>query len=158
MRSTFQVKKSSGLYPRLVVDADGGSALAQAGGAVLSSTIRAAGLDVALREALAPWRPQLARHDPAKVLLDLALTLALGGDTCSDLATVRRGSSAQSPRPCWKNGTMVTTTGRLLRLREERNPDEVLYGRLPVTALAWRGRLPRSWPTTWPARRPWRGA
>lgn len=83
------MKKSTGFYPRLVVDADGGSAVSQAGGVLLASTIRAAGLDVALREALAPWRPQLARHDPAKVLLDLALTLALGGDACSDLAAVR---------------------------------------------------------------------
>ncbi|NTW41348.1 MAG: IS1380 family transposase, partial [Cellulomonadaceae bacterium] len=31
----------------------------------------------------------LVVHDPAKVLLDLALTLALGGDACSDLAVVR---------------------------------------------------------------------
>lgn len=42
-----------------------------------------------MSEALAPWRPQLARHDPAKVLIDLALTLALGGETCSNLAVVR---------------------------------------------------------------------
>ena len=83
------MKKRSGFYPRLTVDADGGSAVSQAGGVLLTSTVRTAGLDVALSEALAPWRPQLARHDPAKVLLDLALTLALGGDTCSDLAVVR---------------------------------------------------------------------
>ena len=63
--------------------------MGQAGGVLLTSTVRAAGLDVALREALAPWRAPLARHDPAKVLLDLAMTLALGGDTCSDLAVVR---------------------------------------------------------------------
>jgi len=83
------VKKRSGFYPRLSVDVDGGSAVSQAGGVLLTSTVRAAGLDVALSKALAPWRPQLARHDPAKVVLDLALTLALGGDTCSDLAVVR---------------------------------------------------------------------
>lgn len=83
------MKKSTGFYPRPVVDGHGGSAVWQAGGVLLTSTVRAAGLDVALREALAPWRAPLARHDPAKVLLDLALTLALGGDTCSDLAVVR---------------------------------------------------------------------
>jgi len=83
------VKKTTGFYPRPGVDADGGSAVSQAGGVLLTSTVRAAGLDVALRRALAPWRPALAWHDPAKVLLDLALTLALGGDACSDLATVR---------------------------------------------------------------------
>ena len=83
------MKKRTGFYPRLSVDADGGSGVGQAGGVLLTSTVRAAGLDVALREALAPWRAPLARHDPAKVLLDLAMTLALGGDTCSDLAVVR---------------------------------------------------------------------
>ena len=73
----------------MVVDAGGGSAVGQAGGVLLTGAVRASGLDVALSAALAPWRPQFATHDPAKVLLDLALTLALGGDTCSDLATVR---------------------------------------------------------------------
>jgi len=83
------VKKTTGSYPRVRVDSHGGSAVGQAGGVLLTSTIRAAGLDVALRAELEPWRPQLAVHDPAKVLLDLALTLALGGDTCSDLAVLR---------------------------------------------------------------------
>jgi len=83
------VKKTTGFYPRLRVDSRGGSAVGQAGGVLLTSTIRAAGLDAALSAALAPWRPANATHDPAKVVLDLALTLALGGDTCSDLAVVR---------------------------------------------------------------------
>ncbi|NMR19190.1 transposase [Cellulomonas fimi] len=81
--------KRSGFYPRLVVDADGGSAVGQAGGVLLTGAVRASGLDVALSAALAPWRARFATHDPAKVLLDLAVTLALGGDACSDLATVR---------------------------------------------------------------------
>lgn len=83
------MKKTTGFYPRLNVDADGGSAVSQAGAVLLTSTVRAAGLDLALRQALAPWRSAQAVHDPAKVVLDLALTLALGGDTCSDLAVVR---------------------------------------------------------------------
>ena len=77
------------VHPRLSVDADGGSVVFEAGGVLLTSTVRAAGLDVALSQALAPWRRQQARHDPAKVLIDLALTLALGGHACSDLAAVR---------------------------------------------------------------------
>ncbi|NMR21677.1 IS1380 family transposase [Cellulomonas fimi] len=81
--------KRSGFYPRLVVDADGGSAVGQAGGVLLTGAVRASGLDVALSAALAPWRARFATHDPAEVLLDLAVTLALGGDACSDLASVR---------------------------------------------------------------------
>src|SRR5665811_829420 len=65
-------------------------------------SVRAAGLGAGLSAALAPWRPAGATHDPAKVLVDLALTLALGGDTCSDLAVVRAepavfGSVASDP-------------------------------------------------------------
>ena len=63
----------------------------------MTSTVRAAGLDVGLSAALAPWRSANAVHDPAKVLLDLAITLALGGDTCSDLAVVRAEPAVFGP-------------------------------------------------------------
>jgi hypothetical protein len=43
-------------------------------------TVRVVGLDRELSAALAPWRRPLAVHDPAKIVLDLAVTLALGGD------------------------------------------------------------------------------
>ncbi|WP_202976064.1 transposase [Rothia uropygialis] len=46
---------------------------------LLTETIRATGLDQSLSVALALWRRPLAQHDPGKILLDLALTLAMGG-------------------------------------------------------------------------------
>jgi len=91
------VKKITGFYPRVRVDSRGGSAVGHAGGVLLTSTVKAAGLDAGLSAALAPWRPASAVHDPAKVLLDLALTLALGGDTCSDLAVVRAEPAVFGP-------------------------------------------------------------
>lgn len=57
------------------------------GGAWLLETARATGLDRALSRALRPWRP--ARHDPGKILLDLAVAVALGGDCLAALAVVR---------------------------------------------------------------------
>ena len=63
--------------------------VSQAGGVLLVRTVRAAGLDVALSQALAPWRKPTAVHDPGKVLLDLAAALALGGDCLADIAVVR---------------------------------------------------------------------
>ena len=72
-----------------MVDAFGKAAVAQAGGVLLTGTVRAAGLDVGLSGELARWRRPFAVHDSAKVLVDLALTLTLGGGTCSDIATVR---------------------------------------------------------------------
>ena len=77
------------LYPRVRVDARGASALSQAGGVLLVETIRAADLDEGLSRALAPWRKPGAVHDPAKVLLDLAVAVALGGDCLADAAVVR---------------------------------------------------------------------
>jgi hypothetical protein len=56
---------------------------------LLTDTVAAAGLDAALSAALAPWRKPLAVHDPAKVVLDLALTLALGGDCLADIGLLR---------------------------------------------------------------------
>ena len=39
--------------------------------------------------ALGPWRKPLAVHDPAKVITDLAVALALGGDCLADVAVLR---------------------------------------------------------------------
>jgi hypothetical protein len=42
-----------------------------------------------LSAALAPWRRPATRHDPGKVLLDLAMSLAMGGDCLADIAQLR---------------------------------------------------------------------
>jgi hypothetical protein len=88
-RSTFQVSDRSGFYPRVGVDGNGKGVVSQAGGVLLARTVRAAGLDVALSGTLSPWRKPFAVHDPAKVLLDLAIAVALGGDCLADVAVVR---------------------------------------------------------------------
>jgi len=64
-------------------------AVGQAGGVLLVETIRAAGLDRELSRALARWATPLTVHDPGKILCDLALSLAVGGDCLSDLAEIR---------------------------------------------------------------------
>ena len=83
------MKKTTGFYPRPRVDTSGRAAVGQAGGVLLTSTVKAAGLDAALSAAMAPWRPANAVHDPAKVITDVALTLALGGDCLADIALLR---------------------------------------------------------------------
>lgn len=77
------------LYPRLHIDHAQVGAVSQAGGFLLTETIRVSGIDQALSGALARWRKPFARHDPAKVCLDLVVTLALGGDALSDIDVVR---------------------------------------------------------------------
>jgi len=83
------VKKRSRFYPRVRVDTAGVPAVGQAGGVLLTDTVAAAGLDMALSAALARWRKPLAVHDPGKVVADLAVMLALGGDCLADIGLLR---------------------------------------------------------------------
>jgi hypothetical protein len=75
--------------PKITVSADGTGIVSQAGGVLLTQTLRAAGLDSGLTAALGRWRPGRAVHDPGKIIADLAVTLALGGDCLADIATLR---------------------------------------------------------------------
>ncbi|MDX2972186.1 IS1380 family transposase [Kribbella solani] len=81
--------KTTGLYPCVGVDAAGSGMVSQAGGLLLTETVRVSGLGAELSRVLAPWRKPLARHDPAKVVTDLAITLGLGGDCLADIAVLR---------------------------------------------------------------------
>lgn len=83
------MNKPTALYPRLHVDAAPVGAVGQAGGVLLTRTAEVTGLAQALRTALGPWRKPTAVHDPAKVILDLAVAVALGGDALADAALVR---------------------------------------------------------------------
>ncbi len=83
------MRKRSGLYPAVGVDGTGSGVVSQAGGVLLLETVRASGLDPALGAGLARWRKPTAVHDPAKILLDLAVSVALGGDCLADVAVLR---------------------------------------------------------------------
>ena len=94
------MKNATGVYPRADLDTAGTQVVSHAGTVLLTETITKVGLDRALSTALLRWRPRLAVHDPAKVLLDLALFLAVGGDCLADVALLRSepGCSGWSPR------------------------------------------------------------
>jgi hypothetical protein len=72
-----------------VVTGGAGNVVSSAGGVLLVAAARAAGLDAALSAALSAWRQRLARHDPGKIVLDLAVALAMGGDCLADVAQLR---------------------------------------------------------------------
>lgn len=74
------MRNRSGLYPRRAVDGQGTKVVSDAGRVLLTRTAATVGLDAALSATLSPWRRPTARHDPGKVLLDLAISLAIGGD------------------------------------------------------------------------------
>ena len=76
-------------YPRPRVDIAEVPAVSHAGAVLLTDTIHATGLAASLREALTPWTKPLAEHHGSKVLLDLAMTLAVGGEVARDTALLR---------------------------------------------------------------------
>jgi len=83
------VSEPTRLYPLLTVDAAGTGVVSQAGAALLVETARKTGLDRELSTALGRWQAPTAVHDPGKILCDLAIAVALGGDCLADIATVR---------------------------------------------------------------------
>ncbi len=83
------MSKRIGCYPRVGVESGGRGVVSQAGAVLLVETVRKSGLDGALSAALAPWRRPRAVHDPGKILLDVALAVALGGDCLADVAMLR---------------------------------------------------------------------
>ena len=91
------MKKRSRFYPALKVDTADIPAVGHAGGVLLTDTVRASGLDAEMSAALSPWRKPLAIHDPGKVVLDLALTLAVGGDCLADIALLRAEPGVYGP-------------------------------------------------------------
>jgi Transposase DDE domain group 1 len=146
------VKKRSRFYPRVQVDTSNSAAVGQAGGVLLTDTVAAAGLDVALSAALSPWRRPLAVHDPGKVVLDLALTLALGGDCLADVALLRAepgvyGLVASDP-------TVSRTVDALAATHLPRSRRSTLCGPRPGPRC---GSLPASTPPTtrWTPQRRW---
>ena len=91
------MRESTGLYPKIVVDSSGTGVVSQAGAVLLVDTVRAAGLDRALSSALERWRRPSAVHDPAKMLCDLAVSLAVGGDCLADIAALRGAPAVFGP-------------------------------------------------------------
>jgi DDE family transposase len=71
------------------VTADGEGIVSHAGAALLAETADRIGLTDALCKGLAPMRERRGAHDPGRVVRDLAVMLASGGEHLCDLAAVR---------------------------------------------------------------------
>jgi hypothetical protein len=68
---------------------DGDGLVSHAGAALLAEAADRLGLTDALSRALAPMRERRCKHDPGRVVRDLAVMLADGGDCLADLRAVR---------------------------------------------------------------------
>src|SRR5690349_4572236 len=88
MEGTCRVK-ATGPRPKIIVSADGRGVVGHAGARLLSDVAEVTGLTAACGEALAGLRQRRGVHDPGRVAVDLAVMLADGGTTISDLAVLR---------------------------------------------------------------------
>ena len=91
--------------PSLVLDPVRESLISTSGALLIKEVVAGAGLGRSLSLALSPWRPARSRHDPGRVLLDVAMSVALGGDCLADVAAVRAqpdvfGTVASDPTVC----------------------------------------------------------
>lgn len=84
-------------YPRVRVQGDGRQVVSQAGSVLLVETVRKAGLDQAISAAPAPWRRPRVVHGPGKVVLGLALAVAMGGDCLADVGMLRTEPAVFGP-------------------------------------------------------------
>lgn len=80
--------KPNRLRPWLSVITGSESLISTAGAALLTQTAQVSGLDRAMTTGLRRWRPARAIHDAAKIVTDLAITVALGGDCAADIAVL----------------------------------------------------------------------
>ena len=126
---------SKRLRPSLSVVAHGESLVSTAGGVLLCQTARVIGLDRALSKALAPWRAPLAVHDPGKIVADLAIAVALGGDCAADIALVR--AQPEVFGPVASDPTVSRLIGRLAA-DEEAAVAAIRAARAAARDHAWR--------------------
>jgi hypothetical protein len=74
---------------QITVSADAHGLVSQAGVLLLLETARITGLEQGLAGGLTRWRASRAVHDPGKILTDLVVALALGGDCLADIGVLR---------------------------------------------------------------------
>jgi hypothetical protein len=83
--------------PKITVSADGAGIVSHAGAVLLTGALRVTGLDAGLAAALGRWKAPRAVHHPGKIVADLAMALALGGDCLADIAALRAEPAVFGP-------------------------------------------------------------
>ena len=93
-------------FPKVVVSGDGRGVVSHVGARLLADVAAATGLVEAFDRAVGGWRVRRSAHRPGRVLVDVAVMIADGGEAIADLAVLRNqpGLSGQvaSPATCWR--------------------------------------------------------
>jgi len=130
VEGTFCVQ-GIGSRPRLHVSADGAGVVGHAGARLLADLADVTGLTSAYSTVLRPLRPRGTGHDPGRIATDLAVMLADGGETITDLAVLRDQGEVFGP-VAW-----TPTTWRLLAGVDERVLDRLRSARAQAREVAW---------------------
>jgi hypothetical protein len=113
------------------VTADGEGLVSHAGVALLVELADRAGLTGALSEAMGCTRERRSAHDPGRVLRDVAVMLADGGDCVTDMAAFQGQERLFGAR------ASETTTHRVLKSVDERLLARVRAARAKARARVW---------------------
>lgn len=125
---------------KLEVRADGRGVVSHAGAALIAEAADRLGLTCALDRALVPLRERAGGHAPGRVIRDVAVMLADGGDALCDLGAVRSQAALFGP---------VASDSTAYRLIERIAADQGALGRIGAARAearvrAWRrGARPR---------------
>jgi hypothetical protein len=126
-----QLVNRTARFGTVEVTADGEGLVSHAGAALLVELADRAGLTGALSEALAPTRERRSVHDPGRVLRDVAVMLADGGDCVTDMAAYEGQARLFGAK------ASETTTQRVLKSVDERLLERVRAARAAARARVW---------------------
>lgn len=128
---TSEVNKNYHARPRLKVTAGGRGIVAHAGARLVADIAGAVGLSGGLSAAMAPTRQRAGGHDRGRVLVDLAVMLADGGETISDLAVLRDQASL------FGKVASTPTAWRALEAVDSACLERIAEARAAARARAW---------------------
>ncbi|MFD9607331.1 IS1380 family transposase [Streptomyces sp. NPDC059970] len=127
---TFYVQ-GIGSRPKLHFSVDGSGVVGHAGARLLTDLADATGLTSAYSTALRPLRPRGTGHDPGRIATDLAVMLADGGETITDLAVLRDQSEVFGPV------ASTPTAWRLLAAVDEHVLGRLRSARAQTREVVW---------------------
>ncbi len=129
-RGTFEVQATT-TRPKITVTADGAGVVSHAGTRLLADLAEATTLTAELSSALHGVRGPRPRHGPGRVLVDLAVAIADGAETISDIAMLADQPAlfgvVASDSTCW----------RLLDALDGYALGRIAAARARARALAW---------------------
>lgn len=123
--------KSTSSRPRLAVSSDGRGVVGHTGARLLADLAEATGLEAELSQALSPSRRRAGGHNPGRVVVDLTVMLADGGETISDLAVLRDQAEVFGPV------ASPATAWRVLDAIDESALARIRAARAAARELAW---------------------